>query len=271
MSQAHQPDSVALRNGSPLPELAPALVVEQLTVAYEHAYALEDISFAVAPGERVAVVGPNGAGKSTLLKTIVGLIRATTGTIRVAGHLHTQCNQVAYVPQRAEVDWSFPISVWDVVMQGRIGHIGWFRSAGKRDRARVQHSLELVQMTDLAHRQIGALSGGQQQRVFVARALAQEAHVLLLDEPVTGLDVRAQEEVLRILDDIHCDGVTVLVATHDLQQAANRQHFEKVLLLNRRLLGAGEAQHVLTAEHLAAAYGGHLQRVETEQGVLLLP
>jgi ABC-type Mn2+/Zn2+ transport system ATPase subunit len=177
---------------------------------------------------------------------------------------------VAYVPQRAQVDWSFPVSVWDVVMMGRTAHIGWFRSSGKRDRERVQRSLELVHITDLSRRQIGELSGGQQQRVFVARALAQEASVLLLDEPVTGLDVRAQEEVLRIIDDVHDAGVTVLVATHDLQQAADHRHYERVLLLNRRIISAGNASQVLTADCLAEAYGGYLQQVETDQGIVLL-
>jgi ABC-type Mn2+/Zn2+ transport system ATPase subunit len=155
-------------------------------------------------------------------------------------------------------------------MLGRTAHIGFFRSPGKHDRAQVQHSLELVQMIDLARRQIGELSGGQQQRVFIARALAQESCVLLLDEPLTGLDVRAQDEVLRIVDHIHTNGVTVLIATHDLQQAADTAHYEQVMLLNQRLISVGAARHVLTADHLAAVYGGHLHRIETEQGVLLV-
>jgi manganese/iron transport system ATP-binding protein len=258
------------RNGTVPSADQPALAVRHLTVAYEQTRALEDVSFTVAPGERVAVVGPNGAGKSTLLKALVGLICPTSGTIQVDGHVHTQCSDVAYVPQRTQVDWSFPIRVWDVVMLGRTAHIGFFHGPGKHDRTQVQRSLELVRMTDLAQRQIGELSGGQQQRVFLARALAQEARVLLLDEPVTGLDLRAQDEVFRIVDDIHRQGVTVLVATHDLQQAADPDHYERVLLLNRQLLGAGSAREVLTAEHLTAAYGGYLHRVETEQGLLLL-
>jgi ABC-type Mn2+/Zn2+ transport system ATPase subunit len=258
------------QNGTAPPVEVPALDVRHLTVSYERAHALDDISFTVADGERVAIVGPNGAGKSTLLKAIVGLMRPLSGTIYVAGHLHTKCSDVAYVPQRAQVDWTFPVNVWDVVMLGRAAHIGFFRSAGKYDREQVQRSLELVRMTDLAHRQIGELSGGQQQRVFIARALAQEAQVLLLDEPVTGLDVRAQEEVLHIVEDIHQQGVAVLVATHDLQQAADTHHYERVLLLNRRLIAAGAAHNTLTAAHLTEAYGAHLHRVETEQGILLL-
>jgi manganese/iron transport system ATP-binding protein/manganese/zinc/iron transport system ATP- binding protein len=258
------------QNGATPAGSVPALVVEHLNVAYGQTRVLHDISFQVTAGERVAVVGPNGAGKSTLLKVLVGLHAPSTGRIRVVGHLHTQCSAVAYVPQRAQVDWAFPVSVWDVVMLGRTSHIGLFRSPGKRDREQVQHSLELVQMSHLARRQIGELSGGQQQRVFIARALAQEASVLLLDEPVAGLDIRAQEEVLRIVEDIHRKGVTVLVATHDLQQAADERHYEAVLLLNQTLLGIGPAHAVLTADTLTAAYGGQLQRVETDAGVLLL-
>lgn len=252
------------------PYSVPALDVRRLSVRYASATALDDVTFTVAPGERVAVVGPNGAGKSTLLKAIVGLIATTHGTITVNGHHHSMCNDVAYVPQRAHVDWSFPIRVWDVVMLGRTGHIGWFRRTQQHDRDIVQRSLELVQMRDLAHRQIGELSGGQQQRVFIARALAQQACVLLLDEPVTGLDVRAQNDVLHIIADIHQQGVTVLVATHDLQQASDPTHYERVLLLNRRLIGQGTAADVMTTANLTAAYGGNMHRIETEQGTLLV-
>lgn len=268
------PDGTCFPNGTngttPAPHLPPALAVQDLTVTYERIRALEQVSFAVAAGERVAVVGPNGAGKSTLFKAIVGLLRPTRGAIWVNGHRHTQCTAVAYVPQRAQVDWSFPLSVWDVVMLGRTSHIGLFRSAGRHDRERVAHSLEQVHMTRLARRQIGELSGGQQQRVFIARALAQEASVILLDEPLNGLDAPAQEEVLRIIDEVHQEGVTVLVATHDLQQAADQRHYERVLLLNHQLIAVGAAHTVLTADCLAAAYGRAIQRVETDQGVVLL-
>lgn len=266
----HEPLTQASHNGTPPAATPPALDVRHLHVAYGRHRALDDVSFTVAPGERVAVIGPNGAGKSTLLKALVGLIPPTTGAIYVGGHLHTSCSAVAYVPQRAQVDWSFPVNVWDVVMLGRVGHIGFFRSASKHDRTLVQHSLEQVHMTHLARRQIGELSGGQQQRVFIARALAQEARVLLLDEPLTGLDVRAQEEVRQIVDDMHHNGVTVLVATHDLQQTADTRQYERVLLLNRRLIASGSAPDVLTAEHLTAAYGGHMHRLETAAGVLLV-
>jgi ABC-type Mn2+/Zn2+ transport system ATPase subunit len=266
----HTAHTLPTSNGTAPHTHPPALDVRNLTVAYGQTRALDDISFMVASGERVAIVGPNGAGKSTLLKALVGLIRPTAGTVQVHGHLHTQCNDVAYVPQRAHVDWSFPVNVWDVVMLGRTAQIGFFRSPSKHDRFQVQHSLELVRMTDLAQRQIGELSGGQQQRVFIARALAQEACVLLLDEPITGLDARAQDEVLRIVADIHHNGVTVLIATHDLQQAADTAHYEQVVLLNQHLISVGAARHVLTAENLAAVYGGHLHRIETDQGVLLV-
>lgn len=248
----------------------PALAVGHLTVTYGPVCVLEDISFSLQAGERVALVGPNGAGKSTLLKTLVGLVRPKAGTIEVFGHLHTQCSDVAYVPQRVNVDWSFPINVHDVVMLGRTSHIGLFRSPRRHDHAQVERSLALVRLEHLAHRQIGELSGGQQQRVFIARALAQDARILLLDEPMTGLDVRTQDEVLTIVADIHSNGVTVLIATHDLHQAAQSTYYERVMLVNQHLISIGTASEVLTAEHLTATYGGHLHRIETNQGVILL-
>ncbi|NJK79063.1 MAG: metal ABC transporter ATP-binding protein [Chloroflexaceae bacterium] len=246
------------------------LVVEHLTVLYQQTFALDNISFAIPAGERVAVVGPNGAGKSTLFKVIAGLIKPNRGTVRACGHLHERCAKVAYVPQRAQINWAFPVTVRDVVLMGRVGHVGLLRWYRRRDHELVQTCLEMVRMTDLADRQIGELSGGQQQRVFIARALAQEAQILLMDEPVTGLDLRSQEEVLHIIDDIHQHGVTILVATHNLNEAADAEHYERVMLLNRRLVGIGSAREVMTGENLAAAYGTHLHRIETDQGVLLL-
>lgn len=167
-----------------------------------------------------------------------------------AGHI---C--IAYVPQRNQIDWSFPVTVEDVVMMGRVGQIGLFRWPRRRDWAVVRHCLERVDATHLAHKQIGELSGGQQQRVFIARALAQEAELLLLDEPLAGLDVPSQEKIFHILDGLRPDGVTVLVATHDLNLAAER--FDRVMLLNRRVIAFDRPEKVLTPEHLLAAYGGH--------------
>jgi ABC-type Mn2+/Zn2+ transport system ATPase subunit len=262
--------SIPLAHAQDPEPVQPALEVRDLSVLYRHTHALDNISLQVQAGTRVALVGPNGAGKSTLLKTIVGLVKPTSGTIRIAGNGLSRGSAVAYVPQRAMVDWNFPVTVRDVVMMGRIGQIGLLRLPRRQDRAQVQASLEQVRMADLAHRQIGQLSGGQQQRVFLARALAQQAQVLLLDEPFTGLDIRSQDELLQIIEGIYAMGVTVLVATHDLQQAADTQHYEQVVLLNRRLIASGRASDVLTPAHLAEAYGTHLHRVNTPEGAILL-
>lgn len=230
--------------------------------------ALEDISFQVNTGERVAVVGPNGAGKSTLFRLIVGTLKPSNGKIIVAGHDPDTHICIAYVPQRSQIDWSFPVTVEDVVMMGRVGQIGLFRRPQRRDRELVRISLERVGATALAKKQIGELSGGQQQRVFIARALAQEAELLLLDEPMTGLDIPSQEAIFQILDGLKKDNVTLLMATHDLNLAA--EHFDRVLLLNGRLIAAGRPEEVLQADHLLRAYGGHVHVVTSGDETLLL-
>ncbi|MBK8985012.1 MAG: metal ABC transporter ATP-binding protein [Chloroflexi bacterium] len=245
----------------------PTLEMKGVTVAYAAGvngvttqrgvdYALENVSFRVEAGERIAVVGPNGAGKSTLFKLIVGTLKPGQGEVNIFGHGPDGHICIAYVPQRSQIDWSFPVTVEDVVMMGRVGQIGFFRWPRRQDWAVARRSLERVGATHLAHKQIGELSGGQQQRVFIARALAQEAELLLLDEPLTGLDSPSQEAIFEILDGLRPDGVTVLVATHDLNLAAER--FDRVMLLNRRIVALGRATAVLTTDHLLAAYGGHM-------------
>lgn len=245
----------------------PTLEMQGVTVAYAAGvngvtttrgtdYALKDVSFQVGAGERIAVVGPNGAGKSTLFKLIVGTLKPSQGDVTIFGHGPAGHICIAYVPQRSQIDWGFPVTVEDVVMMGRVGQIGFFRWPRRRDWAVVHHSLERVGAAHLARKQIGELSGGQQQRVFVARALAQEAELLLLDEPLTGLDLPSQEAIFEILDGLRPDGVTVLVATHDLNLAAER--FDRVMLLNRKIVALGAATAVLTTDNLLAAYGGHM-------------
>ena len=211
---------------------APLLAVKDIHVTYEDGYnALTDVSFQLPQGVRMAVVGPNGAGKSTLFKLIVGDLRPTSGKIEVYGSDPTKHLCIAYVPQRNEIDWSFPATVWDVVMMGRIGRIGFGKRPSAADRAIVQKSLEQVNMQTLAHKAIGDLSGGQQQRVFIARSLAQQAEILLLDEPLNGLDIPNQNRLLDILDEISAVGVTIIIATHDLNMASQR--FDKMLLLKK--------------------------------------
>jgi manganese/iron transport system ATP-binding protein len=247
---------------------APILEASHVTVRYDGRAALQDVSFRLSSGEQVAVVGPNGAGKSTLFKVIAGVLQPLEGEVRVAGHCPGSHICIAYVPQRSEVDWTFPVTVADVVMMGRAGRMGLLRRPGREDRERVCQCLEAVGMSGLADRQIGELSGGQQQRMFIARALAQEAELMLMDEPLTGLDVPAQEDVFRVMSTLRQRQVTVMVATHDLNLAAER--FDRVMLLNRRLLGIGQPGDVFTTEHLQAAYGGHLRMVQTEEGLMVL-
>jgi ABC-type Mn2+/Zn2+ transport system ATPase subunit len=220
--------------------------------------AITEVSFSVREGERVAVVGPNGAGKSTLFQVIVGLLPHRTGDVLVHGHSHHagDCPSIGYVPQREAVDWRFPLTVTDVVMTGMVRQVGWLRWPGRRERARAQIALKQVDLAELANRPISDLSGGQQQRVFIARALAQRADVLLLDEPFSGVDVEAQGTIFQVLDGLRRQGVTVLVSTHDLASATTR--FDRLILLNRRLLADGAASAVLTPEVLATAYGGRL-------------
>ncbi len=245
---------------------AAELEVSNLSVRYESGSALEGITFRLNAGERVAVVGPNGAGKSTLFKVIAGVISPTEGEVAVRGHGPGGHICIAYLPQRSQVDWTFPVNVSDVVMMGRVGKLGLLRWPKRDDWEHVRQALKDVGLAEMADRQIGELSGGQQQRMFIARALAQEAELMLMDEPLSGLDVNSQEAIFTILDELRGRGVTVMVATHDLEQAAGR--FDRVMLLNRRLLGLGSSKEVFTPEQLVAAYGSHLRLVQSGEQLL---
>ncbi len=230
------------------------LEMEDVTIAYNGRVAVCGITLRVSHGSQVAVVGPNGAGKSTLFKALVGLLPLQSGRILLHGRpLDTHRDCVAYVPQREEVDWRFPVTVADVVMMGRYGRIGWLRRPGRQDRAAVSYALHLLGLEEVAGRPIGELSGGQQQRVFLARALAQEPHLLLMDEPFTGVDIVTQEIVLGLLGRLKEQGVTVMVSTHDLNLAISR--FEYVLLLNRRMIGYGPPAQVFTPQAIREAFG----------------
>jgi ABC-type Mn2+/Zn2+ transport system ATPase subunit len=233
------------------------LELEHVTATYDGHAALEDLSFVIDHGDQVAVVGPNGAGKSTLFKLLVGLVPARSGNIRIhglpLGH-HQDC--VAYVPQREEVDWKFPVSVEDVVMMGRYERFGWFGQPTQNDRQVVKQSLEQMGIASLAKRRIEELSGGQQQRTFLARALAQEPHILLMDEPFTGVDVTTQETTLDLLERLKEQKVTVLVSTHDLNMASER--FRKVMLINKKLIALGSPAEVFTPPNISTAFGSHV-------------
>jgi len=239
---------------------APILKLAEVCLDYDGNAALEHVSFQLKTGERVAVVGPNGAGKSTLFQVIAGILPPTRGDIQIYGHRPSRHLCIAYVPQRTQVDWTFPVNVTDAVMMGRVGKLGLLRYPDWGDWDFVRSCLEAMNIADLARRQIGQLSGGQQQRMMIARALAQEAELMLMDEPLSGLDVRSQGDILDVMDVLRRRGVTVMVATHDLDLAARR--FDRVMLLNRRLLAFGSPDEVFTPTRLAAAYGGPLQRLE---------
>jgi ABC-type Mn2+/Zn2+ transport system ATPase subunit len=252
-----------------IPVPCEVLRVENLTVAYNGRMALRDVTFTVLGGERVAVVGPNGAGKSTLFKAIVGLLPPESGRVEVFGcKPHQERVSIGYVPQREDVDLTFPVTVGDVVMMGRVAHIGWLRRPSRRDREAVRRALEQVGLAELANRPLGELSGGQVQRAFIARALAQEAPLLLMDEPFAGVDAASEEAILGLLDRLRQQRVTVLLATHDLQMAA--EWSDRVLLLNGEVVAYGPPGDALCPATLRRVYGGQLTVWEHERGAILL-
>ncbi|MCB1091986.1 MAG: ABC transporter ATP-binding protein [Verrucomicrobiae bacterium] len=231
------------------------LAISGLSVRYGGVTALEDVSLTTHCGRCLALVGPNGAGKSSLMKAMAGLITPTDGVIAWRGRPLTRSTaEIAYLAQRSEVDWHFPVTVRGLVEMGRYPHVGWWRRFGKIDRAAVNEALETMRLADLADRQIGALSGGQQQRAFVARALAQEAHVLLLDEPFTGLDRPSQELLTELLRMLAFSGRLVVAAHHDLDTVP--EIFDEVLLVNSRRIAFGPVDSAYTAENIASCFGG---------------
>jgi ABC-type Mn2+/Zn2+ transport system ATPase subunit len=234
---------------------APRLATEHLSVHFEDRSALDDVSLRFYPGETTSLVGPNGAGKSTLLKCLAGMLPPTHGTVLLDGTPVCRPSQrVAYVPQRSEVDWGFPISVLDVALLGRALDVNRLWPVPMRDRQAALSALDAVRMSRFASVQIGALSGGQQQRVFIARALLQQADVLLLDEPFSGVDAPTQSLVLDILANLRTTGKTIVFATHDLAMA--EQSANTCVLLNRHVIASGPPSAVLTVSHLQATFGG---------------
>ncbi len=232
----------------------PALDVRRLTVSYGARPAVWDVDASFPAGAISAIVGPNGSGKSTLLKAALGLVPAESGTVSVFGHpLREARRRIAYVPQRESVDWDFPITVREVVAMGRYPRRGWFRRPGAEDRRAVEAALERVGMAPLAGRQIGRLSGGQRQRAFVARALAQDADLLVLDEPFVGIDARTEATILRILRETRDAGGSVVMVHHDLTTV--RASVDRVLLMNVRVIAEGPPAETLVPENLRRAYG----------------
>jgi len=244
------------------------LSIQGLWAGYDDETALESITFDVGAGLLVGVAGPNGSGKSTLLKTILGLVRPWRGRVELFGKpIGRSRNRVGYAPQSEIVDWDFPVTVRDVVMMGRYGRLGLLRRPGDADREAVASALAEVRLEELADRQISELSGGQQRRMLIARALAQEADLLLLDEPMVGLDATNQHELLELFERLRNDGKTLLVATHDLSCVA--ACFDLTLLLNKKLIAFGAPAEIFTPELLNEAFAEDMLMLPTEGGVFV--
>ncbi|NCF54898.1 MAG: ATP-binding cassette domain-containing protein [Planctomycetia bacterium] len=235
----------------------PAIEIHDLTMAYREKPVLWDIDLSIPKGSLCSVIGPNGAGKSTLLGCILGTYKPANGWIKIFDAPRDQSQElIGFVPQRESVDWDFPIQVLDVVMMGTYRSLGWFRWPGKAQRDWAMQCLDAVGMADFKSRQIGELSGGQQQRVFIARALAQDTKIILMDEPFAGVDAATEVTIREILIDLKKAQKTVVIVHHDLQTVED--FFDHVLLLNLRLVAAGPTATTFTRENLLRTYGGKL-------------
>lgn len=249
------------------PPTPASLEVSNLTVAYSSGHvALRDATFSLQAPTICGLVGMNGSGKSTLFKAIMGFVRPTCGRVSILGLTVRQAHRrstVAYVPQAEDVDWAFPVSVWDVVLMGRYGFMNLLRIPSRHDKDLAAAALERVGMLELRHRQIGELSGGQKKRVFLARALAQEGKVILLDEPFTGVDVQTEQAIVVLLRQLRDAGRVILVSTHNLGSVP--EFCDEVVILNRTVLASGPVDSTFTASNLASAFGGVLRHLALEQ------
>ena len=248
----------------------PRLDVEGVSVAYPNGHlALQDTTFRLEGGTICALVGVNGSGKSTLFKSIMGFVNPKAGSVRINGQpvrAMLKKHLVASVPQAEEVDWQFPVSVWDVAMMGRYGAMNFLRIPRAIDKAKVEESLRRVSMWEFKDRQIGELSGGQKKRVFLARALAQGGRVILLDEPFTGVDVKTEEAIIALLRELRSEGCIIFVSTHNLGSVP--EFCDQVVLINRTVLAYGPTSDVFTEENLAAAFGGVLRQFKFDQSTI---
>jgi len=249
---------------------AAPISVRNLSVAYQRKPVLRDVAFDAPEGKLIGIVGPNGAGKSTMIKASLGLIPRLSGEVSIYGKPYRQMkSMVGYVPQRESVDWDFPTDALDVVTMGLYGRLGWFRRPGAAERKIALECLAKVGMADYAGRQISQLSGGQQQRVFLARALAQQAQLYVMDEPFAGVDAATERAIIQLLGELKNQGKTVLVVHHDLSTV--KDYFDWVMLLNERVLAFGPAREVFTKENLQRTYGGRLAILDgrDEEAVLI--
>ncbi|PZX46421.1 metal ABC transporter ATP-binding protein [Algoriphagus chordae] len=236
---------------------SPVLEIHDLTVSYDQSPVLWNVDLSLPPGKLIGILGPNGAGKSTLIKAIMSLVPVTGGYVKIFDReLNDVRSRISYVPQRESVDWNFPASVLDVVMMGTYGKIGLFRRPGKKEKKIAMDCLEKVGMQSFVDRQISELSGGQQQRVFIARALAQEADLYLMDEPFAGVDMATETAIFQLLQEMTAAGKTVIVVHHDIHSAMN--YFDWIIMLNLHLVASGPKSEVVTEELLRKTYGGKL-------------
>lgn len=255
-----------LPRGAEHDDAAP-LSIHDLTVAWHRKPVLWDVDLDIPKGQLACIVGPNGAGKSTLIKACLDLVPAVSGEVRVFGEpYHRQRKRVGYVPQRESVDWDFPVSALDVVAMGTYGRLGWLQPVGRKQKVQAMQALERVSLEQYAHRQISQLSGGQQQRVFLARALAQDADLYLMDEPFASVDAATEQAIVEVLRTLRSDGKTVVVVHHDLQTVP--EYFDWAVLLNMRVVAAGPVDDVFTADNLRATYGGRLTLLEQAASAL---
>jgi len=250
------------RSSTAVPRMEAAVAnpveINDLTVAYRDNPVLQDIDLTVPEGKLAAIIGPNGAGKSTLIKAVLGLVPTVAGSVRIYGKPYAQQRRlIGYVPQRNSVDWDFPTTALDVVMMGTYGRLGWIRRPGKAERDFAMHCLAQVGMDGYADRQISQLSGGQQQRVFLARALAQNAHIYFMDEPFVGVDAVTERAIVALLRELQRQGKTVICVHHDLDSAPD--YFDWVALLNVRLIASGPFETTFTADNLRKTYGGTMK------------
>lgn len=236
---------------------SPVIEVHDLTVSYDQSPVLWNVDLSLPSGKLIGILGPNGAGKSTLIKAIMGLVKPTSGYVKIFDKtLQDVRSRISYVPQRESVDWNFPASVLDVVMMGTYGKLGLFKRPGKKEKEIALGCLDQVGMMSFVNRQISELSGGQQQRVFIARALAQEADLYLMDEPFAGVDMATETAIFQLLKDMTAKGKTIVVVHHDIHSAMN--YFDWIIMLNLHLVGSGPTELVMTEELLRKTYGGKL-------------
>ena len=241
-----------------------SICVEDVTVRYNNGHtAIHDVTFRLEGGTTCALVGVNGSGKSTLFKSLMGLVNPQRGNITLC-HLPIKQalkqNLVSYVPQSEEVDWQFPVSVYDVVLMGRYGYMNFLRRPSKTDKQKVQEAMQRVNIEHLAHRQIGELSGGQKKRVFLARALAQQSKIILLDEPFTGVDVQTENAIVDLLGPLRSEGHLILVSTHNL--GAVPDFCDQVVMINRTVIAAGSTETTFNQHNLELAFGGVLRHIK---------